>query len=154
LDSDEVVQEAIRRGWMVWALDPRGIGELQAAEGFVFGASLLLGENFVWRQASDISRIIALIGPGTPRHRVALYARGKNVGLAAAYVAATAESSRLPEWIALRDGIFRFSDAGDRPLHFLAFNSLSTFDIADLLAMARPKIVVITNLPEFLRGDW
>ncbi len=152
LSPDPILQEAFRRGWALWVVDPRGIGELKVAnEGFVFATSLLLGENFVWRQAADISRILGDL-PKDNRPK-GLYARGKTAGLIAAYVAAIAQGD-LPTWIALRDAIFSFSNANGLPRHFLAFDAYSVFDIRDLLTVAKPKIFVITDPEEFMRADW
>lgn len=153
-ESDEIVQEEVRRGWMVWAIDPRGIGELKTDnEDFVFAVSLLLGENLVWRQASDISRIVALVS-SNPSHHIAMYARGKDAGLAAAYVAASAESSTLPEWIVLRDAVTTFSTATNVQPHFWPFDALSAFDIPDLISAAKPRVVLVTRPGEVLEADW
>lgn len=49
--SDPLIKEALRRSWMVWAIDPRGIGELAVTrQGWVSAVSLLLGEDFTSRQ--------------------------------------------------------------------------------------------------------
>ena len=54
LESDAVA-EAVGAGLAVVAADIRGIGELAVGErGWVFAVSLLLGENFVGRQALDL----------------------------------------------------------------------------------------------------
>jgi hypothetical protein len=103
MSNDEIVQAALRHGWFVWAVDVRGVGSLKVErEGFVFGASALLGENFAWRQSSDVSRTLEILEHASHTHRTALYARGRNATVIAAYVAATAEPDR-PEWIVLRD---------------------------------------------------
>src|SRR2546428_5989340 len=63
-----LVAEAVRkRGWQLWAIDPRGIGELETPKsGRAFTVSLLRGENFVWRQGWDIRRILDLAATATP----------------------------------------------------------------------------------------
>src|SRR5437879_6899496 len=67
LASDPVVQEAFQRDWLVVEVDPRGFGELTVQEpGWVFATSLLLGENFVWRQAWDVHFSDIVIGPVHP----------------------------------------------------------------------------------------
>jgi hypothetical protein len=155
LATDEIVQEELHRGWEVWAIDPRGIGELKSDnEGFIFAMSLLLGENFVWRQASDIIRIIAQASNSTSTHRVALYACGKETSLAAAYAAATADSHELPEWVVMRQAVLSFSTATDVEPHFWPFDTLNTFDIPDLISAARPRTVSITRPEEVLQYDW
>ena len=66
LASDPVVETAHARGWAVCGVDPRGIGESATDKtGWVFAVSLLLGENFVGRQAWDIGRVFEALGaPG------------------------------------------------------------------------------------------
>ena len=115
LAADPLVKEALRRNWMVWAADPRGIGELALTKpGWAFAVSLLLGENFVWRQAWDIRRVLTLAAE-TPRSRpVALYARGHNAALAAGY-AATAMGGPVPAWTVLREGFTSFRHFYRRP---------------------------------------
>lgn len=59
LTSDPIVQEALRRDYLVVEMDPRGFGELAVSRpSWVFATSLLLGENFVWRQAWDIQMLL------------------------------------------------------------------------------------------------
>jgi hypothetical protein len=153
LVTDEIVQEAVRRGWIVWAVDPRGLGELKVSQGFAFGVSLLLGENFVWRQASDIHRIAESVRSGSFNHRVRIYARGKDATLAAAYVGATTETDEI-EQILLRDPLSSFSAAQNLPPYLLAFDALYTFDVPDLLAAGRSRIAVIARPEDLLRIDW
>jgi hypothetical protein len=153
LIEDEIVQEAVRRGWMVWAVDPRGFGELRAAEGLIFGVSLLLGENFVWRQASDIRRIAETLQVASFNHRVRIYASGKNASPAAAYVGATADTDVI-ELILLRDPLSSFSAAEDLPPRVLAFDAFDTFDIPDLLAAVKPRVAVIGRKEDLLEVDW
>lgn len=66
LASDTVVQKAHASGWAVCGIDPRGIGESAVDKtGWAFAVSLLLGENFVGRQAWDIGRVTEALGcPG------------------------------------------------------------------------------------------
>ena len=152
LSNDEVVREAVRRGWIVWAVDPRGLGEAKPdSEGFLFGISLLLGENFVWRQASDIRRILETVTPQCPI--AGLYARGPNASVIAAYVGASVQGER-PAWIAIRDGIFSFSNSSGLPPHVLPFNALALFDIPDLLAASKRRVIVLNQLDKFLQADW
>src|SRR6202034_1822940 len=153
LVNDEIVQEAVRRGWIVWAVDPRGLGELKVSQGFAFGVSLLLGENFVWRQASDIHRIAESVRSGSFNHRVRIYARGKDATLAAAYVGATTETDEI-EQILLRDPLSSFSAAQNLPPYLLAFDALYTFDVPDLLAAGRSRVAVIARPEDLLRIDW
>ena len=62
LASDPVVERAHARGWAVCGVDPRGIGESATDKtGWVFAVSLLLGENFVGRQAWDLGRVLEVL---------------------------------------------------------------------------------------------
>src|SRR3954470_15144119 len=96
LASDPVVETAHARGWAVCGVDPRGIGESATDKtGWVFAVSLLLGENFVGRQAWDLGRVLGALGspaafPGKP---VGLYARGENACLATTYAIALASEA-------------------------------------------------------------
>jgi hypothetical protein len=122
LGTDPVVLEAFERGWTVCGIDPRGIGESATAKtGWVFAVSLLLGENFVGRQAFDLSRVIADLDtadafPGKP---AGIYARGPNASLLAIYALARdslagADRSRL-KWSILRDGFLSYRAFFERP---------------------------------------
>jgi hypothetical protein len=77
LENDPFLLEAVQRNWMVWIVDPRGIGELKStADAFIFTSSVLLGENFAWRQAADIARITEMASDGLP-HQTGIYAKGQ-----------------------------------------------------------------------------
>jgi hypothetical protein len=150
LDSDDVIREAVSRCWMVYLIDPRGIGELNPrAGGFVFAASMLLGENFTWRQAADVARIAAFV----PHPPAGLYARGKLATLIAAYVAATVDRNTL-EWVTLRDPIAALDGATGMPLFALPFHCRGAFDIPGLLRFAKPRLVVMDDPAAFLRARW
>src|SRR5262249_10284179 len=127
LASDPLVAEAIRkRGWQLWAIDPRGVGELETPKsGWAFAVSLLLGENFVWRQGWDIRRILEL---ASATHRVALYARGHNAALAATYAIA---QGAAPDWAVLREGFVSFRQFYDRPRSLEASFALQADDIRE-----------------------
>ena len=151
--NDEIVQSALRRGWFVWAVDVRGLGSLKSErEGFLFAANVLLGENFAWRQASDVSQILASLRNGSHTHRTGLYARGNNATVIAGYVAATAERDQ-PEWIVLRDGVDTFS-RGNLPRYLVPLNAFDLFDFNDLLKVAKPKIIRLTRPEDFSEDDW
>jgi hypothetical protein len=122
LGADPVLAEAFERGWAVCGVDPRGIGESATTKsGWVFAVSLLLGENFVGRQAWDLTRVIDALGaadafPGKP---VGLYARGQDASLMATYAIARDASvgsgqSRLA-WYLLRDGFLSYRAFFERP---------------------------------------
>ncbi|MCX6622282.1 MAG: hypothetical protein NTY38_14685, partial [Acidobacteria bacterium] len=118
--GEPFIQQAIRNGWAVCGIDPRGIGELAIKEhGWLFAASLLLNENFVQRQAGDmlaaawaLQRTVAFRGKP-----LAVYARGHNSALAASYVVGQAGTGGRPAlaWYVLRDGFVSFRQLLDRP---------------------------------------
>ena len=64
----------------------------------MFAVSLLLGENFVGRQAWDLGRVLEALGsPGAfPGKPVGLYARGQDACLAATYAIARASDADGP----------------------------------------------------------
>jgi dienelactone hydrolase len=122
LATDPVITTAHARGWAVCGMDPRGIGESAVDEnGWVFAVSLLLGENFVGRQAWDIGRVLEALGaaaafPGKP---IGLYARGQDACLAATYAIARASDSEPTalklKWYLLREGFVSYRAFIDRP---------------------------------------
>jgi hypothetical protein len=120
LASDSVIQEAHAQGCAVCGVDPRGIGESAVGKtGWAFAVSLLLGENFVGRQAWDVGRVLEALGgsgafPGKP---IGLYARGENACLAATYtIARTAEPGQTPlRWYILHEGFVSYRAFIDRP---------------------------------------
>jgi dienelactone hydrolase len=177
---DPVILMAHARGWAVCGVDPRGIGESATDKaGWVFAVSLLLGENFVGRQAWDLSRVLeALRLPGAfPDKPFGIYAKGENVCLAATYAIARASGGgeNVLQWYLLRDGFLSFRAFLDRPkslaasyrllpedrgrttafdreipAHFFAFDALRTFDLAQLLANSHAKGLVVNPRD----GDW
>jgi dienelactone hydrolase len=122
LASDPIVERARARGWAICGVDPRGIGESATDKmGWVFAVSLLLGENFVGRQAWDLGRVFEALGSpgGFPGKPVGLYARGQNASLAATYaIARTPDPARgraRLRWYLLRDGFLSYRAFIDRP---------------------------------------
>ena len=174
LSAEPLLQEARSAGWAIAAVDPRGIGELAVTRrGWVFAVSLLLGENFVWRQALDLLAAARQFSS----QPLALYARGHNAALAATYLAfdlARSREARLT-WYVLRDGFLSFRHFIDRPasakasftLHtgerfrtavydreippqYFVFDALRYFDLPQLLE-AIPVPGLIANP---IDGDW
>ena len=173
LASDPVVETAHARGWAVCGVDPRGIGESATDKtGWVFAVSLLLGENFVGRQAWDIGRVLEALGsPGAfPGKPVGLYARGENACLAATYaIARASDAGGSPlRWYLLRDGFLSYRAFLDRPkslpasyrllpedrdrttafdreipASFFAFDALRSFDLPQLLATSRARGLIV-----------
>ncbi|HYI96843.1 MAG TPA: hypothetical protein VEX68_25095 [Bryobacteraceae bacterium] len=154
LVNDEIVQEANKRGWIVWMLDPRYIGEMaEPSEPFASVTSLLLGEHMPWRQASDIIRTLRRVGGAGSRYPTALYARGKVTALAASYVAAIASQREL-EWTVLRDPVSSFREITDSPLALIPFGAFKSFDVPDLWKASRSKVHRIRSPEEFLLSEW
>ena len=173
LASDPVVETAHARGWAVCGVDPRGIGESATDKtGWVFAVSLLLGENFVGRQAWDLGRVFEALGPpgAFPGKPVGLYARGENACLAATYaIARASDAGGSPlRWYLLRDGFLSFRAFLDRPrslpasyrllpedrdrttafdreipASFFAFDALRSFDLPQLLATSQAKGLIV-----------
>jgi len=122
LATDPVITTAHARGWAVCGMDPRGIGESAVDEnGWVFAVSLLLGENFVGRQAWDIGRVLEALGAAGAflGKAVGLYACGQNACLAATYAIARASDSEPTalklKWYLLREGFVSYRAFIDRP---------------------------------------
>jgi dienelactone hydrolase len=169
LASDPVVREATAQGWSICGLDPRGIGESATTEkGWLAAVSLLLNDDFVRRQAEDIARVIRAF----PHKQVALYARGDDAALAAAYAMPIAPDLT---WYVLRDGFLsirqflerpeslkasfqlKYDDKGrntpyDReiPFSYVPFNGLHGPDIAQMLTATRAKGLILNPID----GDW
>jgi dienelactone hydrolase len=122
LAADPVLAEALEQGWEVCGMDPRGIGELATAKtGWVFAVSLLLGENFIGRQAWDLRRVLEELNTAAALRDepVVIYARGPNASLAATYALVPdgpdrAWQSRLKGYI-LRDSFLSFRAFFERP---------------------------------------
>jgi dienelactone hydrolase len=177
---DPLVSQANESEWAVCGIDPRGIGELTVKEmGWVSAVSLLLGENFVWRQAWDVRMVIdALLRTelfkGKP---VAIYGRGSNASLSATYVLAQyAQRGDSPvASFVLRDCFISYHHFIDRPesmqrsfgllstaedsgttldqeipFHYFPFGALRRFDIPDLLA----SLQIGGTIVDPIDGDW
>jgi dienelactone hydrolase len=171
LATDELVAKALGNGWSVLGVDVRGLGELATSKtGWIAAVSLLLGENFVERQARDL-----VAAAGATEKPLALYARGDNAALAATYAVAGL-GNRL-RWYALRGGFssFRqfldrpeslarsyalFSDSRDPerlaaydreiPFGYFVFDALRRFDLPQLLGRSPARGYLIDPVD----GDW
>jgi hypothetical protein len=173
LASDPVVCAAHARGWAICGVDPRGIGESATDKaGWVFAVSLLLGDNFVGRQAWDVGRALEALAAAEAfaSKPIGLYARGQNACLAAMYAIARAtEPGRTPlRWYVLRDGFLSYRAFIDRPRSstasyrltpedrdrttafdseipaaFFAFDSLRWFDLPRLLAASQAEGLIV-----------
>lgn len=160
LASDPIVQQALRRDYLVFEMDLRGFGEIAVQRpAWEFATSLLLGENIVWRQAWDIRALAEeLCDTFNSKHSVALYARGPNSSLAATYAIRLLSSSCL-DWAVLRGGytsIRQFLDypaamksaapGQSVPYDYFAFDALRAPDLGELLASARAHTFLIDPL--------
>jgi dienelactone hydrolase len=176
--ADPSIQEALKMGWAVLAVDPRGIGEMATSKPtWTFAISLMQGENMVWRQTMDIVRSAQALTslPELQGKPVGLYARGPDSTLAAAYLMAwSAQAKELKlNWSVMRDGFLSYRAFLDRPKSmpvsfrlddhdhggvldheipgiYYAFNALNRFDIPQLLNA--PGIAGLVVNP--IDGDW
>ncbi len=151
LVSDPLVTEALRRKWIIWAIDPRGTGaSAVASPNWALAVSRLLGEDFTWRQGWDVYQL-ATAAANSMTHRVALYARGRTSTLAAAYAIYLDKSASL-QWAVLRDGVVSLKDAARRPRLLqplptapasLPFGLLQQTDLPAMLEQANVRIFLI-----------
>ena len=108
LKSDRIAA-ALKDGWSVYGVDPRGIGELGTTQtGWLAAVSLLLDDYFVDRQARDLLTAAAVF-EGRP---IVVYARGPNAALAAAHALPHIKGL---ESYTLREGFRSFHDFLNRP---------------------------------------
>jgi len=122
------VREAYEAGWAVLLADLRGAGELAVTKpGWVYAASLLLGENFAGRQALDlIAGYRALRGEPWLRGKpVGILARGAFAAFAGLYAARLEPS--IP-WLAAERGFSSFRVFLDRPRSESASFALAAAD--------------------------
>lgn len=126
LTRDPFFQAAIEAGWAVAGVDPRGIGELAVERmQWVAAASLLMSENFVWRQAWDLGRAIQALQDALSLHNAGaaasmpciLYGRGDTAALIVTYALAQKPGvlASRPRAYILRDGFLSFRQFVDRP---------------------------------------
>jgi dienelactone hydrolase len=175
LAADPLLQSAVDEGWAIFGVDPRGIGESSSVKmGWVAAVSLLLRENFVWRQGFDLARGADYLRAAFPSLPIGLYARGDNAALAALYAVAQDSKSSL-RWYALRDGFLTYRHFLERPLSlersfalhpepgfstavydreipffYFGFDALRTFDLPNLMAASPAHGLVIDPI----NGDW
>jgi hypothetical protein len=83
------------------------------------------GRARTW-ESSQVSRKLETLENASHTHRTALYARGRNATVIAAYVAATAEPDR-PEWIVLRDGAETFFDGSLQLINFTQLDEIESY---------------------------
>ena len=121
--ADPLVDSASRKGWAVCGIDPRGMGEMVSDKpGWAFAVSLLLGENFVWRQAWDLGVVVDALAR-TDRYRdgpIVVYGRGHGASLAVTYLTAqfsqrNAVDVPITAYV-IRDCFTSYLDFIDRPV--------------------------------------
>jgi hypothetical protein len=167
--SDLPVDMLLDHSWAVAGVDPRGLGELQTTlRGWVAAVSLLVGENFVGRQALDLEHAAAALAPKS----IGIYARGENAALAATYFIASGPKVRFfvlrDSFVTLRHFLerpaslalsFRLQNedrdrttAFDReiPFSYVPFLGLEGPDITDLWRAAKTDGLLIDPID----GDW
>jgi dienelactone hydrolase len=154
------VREAYAAGWAVVLADLRGTGELAVTKpGWVYAASLLLGENFVGRQALDLVAGVRATRaePWLLGKRVAVLASGRFASLAGLYA-----SVWEPEiaWLAAEHGFASFRAFLDRPLSNPLSFSLAAPGKEREVALDReiPHAIIPfgvlrgTDIPEYLQS--
>ncbi len=180
LVRDPFIQSAISAGWAVCGVDLRGIGELANERmNWIACVSLLMNENFVWRQGWDLRCAVqclhdAKVGSSKP---FVLYGRGDNAALAVTYALAQKSKGQAPEPQAfvLRDGFLSFRQFVDRPKslelsyrlrpdmdnphtafdheipsHYFVFDVLRRLDLPQLLGSVEARGLVVNPI----NGDW
>jgi hypothetical protein len=144
--SDSVVQEALRRDYLVVELDPRGFGELSLTNpGWVYATSLLIGDNLVRGQALDITTVLeSFSGNKATSGLLAVYARGPQSSLAAIYAVITYRLTNL-RWAVMKNSYVEFEQflgrrsaeratSTDIPYSFLGWKALQANNMTDLLS--------------------
>jgi hypothetical protein len=109
------VREAYAAGWALVLADLRGTGELAVTKpGWVYAASLLLGENFVGRQALDLVAGVRATRaePWLQGKRIAVLASGRFAALGGLYAAVMEPDIA---WLAAEHGFASFHAFIDRP---------------------------------------
>jgi hypothetical protein len=134
--------------------------------------SLLLNENFVARQAFDVTNVIDTVRQAFPGKPSALYARGHNTSLAATYV--LGGRSDLKFYV-LENGFLSYrqfyarprsleksfelkrddrdrTTAFDReiPFAYVPFAALLSFDLPDIFAKSQARGFIVNPID----GDW
>lgn len=167
--DDPGVRAAVDSGLAVIAVDVRGTGELAMKKpGWVFATSLMLGENFVGRQAQDLSaghraltalaefkgKPVGLLGSGPFAAQACLYASVLDPGFDwlvteggfLSFRSFTDRPSSLKASYRLTDSVSAAWDVIDReiPASLIVFDVLRRLDLSDLygLRAARPLLVV------------
>lgn len=123
--------------------------------GWVFATSLLLGENFVWRQAWDL-RLLLDLEESWINSPFALYARGPNASLVATYAISINRWDEKLKWALLRGGFSHLhqfleypavlklpADGRSIPYNYFAFGALRSLDLPQLLSSAKTRTFVI-----------
>ncbi len=144
--KDPLVQQFLGRNWALCGIDPRGFGELKTEkEGWVFAVSLLLGENFVWRQAWDIHRTVDVLVDLEIFRRlpVVLYGSGHGASLSVTFLLAQySQAERVPlKAFVLREPFVSFRHFIDRPVS-LERSFLLTTDGQDVAAVRDRQIPI------------
>jgi hypothetical protein len=147
------VAAALKEGWSVYGVDPRGIGELATTQtGWLAAVSLLLDEYFVDQQARDLLTAAAVF-EGRP---ITVYARGPNSTLAAAHAL---PHIRGLESYTLREGFRSYRDFLERPKSLEASYRLRpnnderfAYDREIPFLYARWKALLSPDIPDLLKA--
>ena len=155
------------RGWAVCGVDPRGIGESATDKtGWVFAVSLLLGENFVGRQAWDLGRVLEALGPP------GAFPGSPSASTPGARTLASRPRTRSPgrptpgsplRWYLLRDGFLSYARSSiarsrcPRPIDSCPRTGpdhrVRSRDPRVILRLRRPPLVRPAPAPRHVRGQ-
>jgi dienelactone hydrolase len=162
--SDPFVATARKLGWYI-----RYVDLTIEKPGWAFAVGLLLNDNFVWREGTEVRRVI----DSAPKD-VMLYARGDHAALAAVYALAQGAPAK---WAVLREGFVSYSQFIERPKslalsfrlqkedireqrkigfdheiphEYFMFDGLNGGDLPVLLSKAKAKISIVDPID----GDW
>lgn len=158
------VREALQAGMAILAADVRGAGELATGKpGWTFAVSLLLGENFVGRQAMDLvggwralsvlpeleGKPVAIFGSGPFMAQAALYAAVLEPRVAGVYTQGGFRSFRnFIDRPATAPASYTLARTGEEkaagidrelPAALIPFDVLRHFDLSDLAVSIEPR---------------
>jgi len=116
---------------------------LRKNENAVLAFSLLLGEHFVWRQATDIRRAFE------SNSRIRLYAKGSNSAFIAAFVGAVADPQVL-------ERIIIANEEETLPPHplWVPFGANGSFDFSRLQGATTVPIKFLRTVEDVRSLDW
>ena len=150
------LEELVLAGYLVFAIEPRGINETGAAPGPMslvddHGMALraaIVGKTLLGMRAEDIIRAVDILSarPEVDRASIAAFGQG---GLGVAVLHAAVLDDRIRR-IVLQDTLAVYRMAVDRPIHRHIHEAapagvLKKYDLDELLAAVSPRQVTVIN---------